>query len=44
MRDDKLREQRGQKDDAFRVGQIDEHGAFEQSPTGLRIRQRVQVN
>ena len=43
MRHDKLREQGRQKDNAFRVGQVDENRALEQFSTRLRLCQGIEI-
>ncbi|MNP61611.1 hypothetical protein D3C76_1568170 [compost metagenome] len=43
MRHDKLRKQGGQKDDAFRVGQVHKHRAFKQAAPALGLGERIQI-
>ncbi len=44
MRQDKLRKQGGQKNNAFGIGEIYEHRALKQFAARLRLRQRIQVD
>ncbi len=44
VRQDKLRKQGGQKNNAFGIGEIYEHRALKQFAARLRLRQRIQVD